>query len=147
MPSPQASSNCQHLLGMINFMQPFVPHILHLTKLLRKFWKKRCILAWDEVVNQVFQWLKVLMSTGIQKPLQYFSHSKPHPDTSSRGLHTCHLLKGQPIAFASKCLTDIGTCYVNMNKELLSVVFICTRQGLTHTCGRSFEVKSEHRSL
>ena len=51
----------QSFLGMINFMQAFVSHISHHTTLLRDLLKKN-VLAWDEALNQAFQWLKALMA-------------------------------------------------------------------------------------
>ena len=50
--------------------------------------------------------------------------------------------KGSPIAFASKSLNGTKTSYVNIEREILAVVFACTRFH-TYLYGRSFTVESE----
>ena len=48
-------------------------------------------------------------------------------DASQRGLGTCLLQEGEPIAYASKSLTDTETRYANIERELLAIVFTCQR--------------------
>ena len=71
-------------------------------------------------------------------------------DASLRGLGACliqkHKGKDQPIAFASKSLTDAETRYANIERELLAIVFACQRFS-TYLLGRSFIVESDHKPL
>ena len=67
-------------------------------------------------------------------------------DASQRGLGTCLLQEGQPIAFASKSLTDTETRYTNIERELLAIVFACQRFN-TYVLGRPFTVESDHKPL
>ena len=53
---------------------------------------------------------------------------------------------GQPIAFASKSLTDTETRYANIEHELLAIVFACQRFN-TYVLGRPFTVESDHKPL
>ena len=62
-----------------------------------------------------------------------------------RGLGTCLLQEGQPIAFASKSLTDTETRYANIEREL-AIVFACQWFN-TYIQGRPFTVESDHKPL
>ena len=46
-------------------------------------------------------------------------------DASLKGLGACIIQEGQLIAFMSKSLTDTETCYANIERELLAIVFGC----------------------
>ena len=67
-----------------------------------------------------------------------------------RGLGACliqkHKGKNQPIAFASKSLTDAEMRYANIERELLGIVFACQRFS-TYLLGRSFVAESDHKPL
>ena len=67
-------------------------------------------------------------------------------DASQRGLGTYLIQDGQPIAFASKSLTDTETRYANIERELLAIVFACQRFN-TYVLGRPFTVESNHKPL
>ena len=75
---------------------------------------------------------------------------KVQADASLRGLGVCLIqeFKGedQPIAFASKSLTDVETRYTNIERELLAIVFACQRFS-TYLLGRSFIAESDHKPL
>ena len=57
-----------------------------------------------------------------------------------------HKGKDQPIAFASKSLTDMETRYANIEIELLAIVFACQHFS-TYLLGRSFVAESDHKPL
>jgi hypothetical protein len=44
-------------------------------------------------------------------------------DASERGLGACILQQGQPVAFASRSLTETEVNYAQIEKELLAIVF------------------------
>ena len=67
-------------------------------------------------------------------------------DAFQRGLGTCLLQEGEPIAYASKSLTDTETRYANIERELLAIVFAC-QQLNTYVLGRPFTVESDHKPL
>ena len=67
-------------------------------------------------------------------------------DASQRGLGTCLLQEGEPIAYASKSLTDTETRYTNIERELLAIVFTCQWFN-TYVLGRPFTVESDHKPL
>ena len=53
---------------------------------------------------------------------------------------------GQPIAFPSKSLTDTETCYANIERELLAIVYGCEKF-YTYLYGRTFIVEMDHKPL
>ena len=67
-------------------------------------------------------------------------------DASQRGLGACLLQEGEPIAYASKSLTDTETRYANIERELLAIVFACQWFN-TYVLGRPFTVESDHKPL
>ena len=67
-------------------------------------------------------------------------------DASLRGLGTCLIQDGKPIAFASKSLTGAESCYANIERELLAVIFAWI-QFNTYLQGRRFTVQSDHKPL
>ena len=84
--------------------------------------------------------------------MKYYDRNLPvtvQADASLRGLGACliqHKGKDQPIAFASKSLTDAETRYANIERELLAIIFAC-QQFSTYLLGRSFVAESDHKPL
>ena len=100
-----------------------------------------------------FQQVKTLIAKANTTPLRYYDRNLPvtvQADASLRGLGACliqqHKGKDQPIAFASKSLTDAETRYANIERELLAIVFACQRFS-TYLLGRSFVAESDHKPL
>ena len=67
-------------------------------------------------------------------------------DASQRGLSVCLLQEVEPIAYASKSLTDTETRYANIKRELLAIIFACQWFN-TYVLGRPFTVESDHKPL
>ena len=68
-------------------------------------------------------------------------------EASQFGLGAALLQKGQPVAYASRALTDAETRYAQIKKELLAIVFACER---FEPCvyGRDLiHVESDHKPL
>ena len=130
-------------------MGKFVPHLSHHTEPLRAMLKQEAVFHWDEMTNASFQKIKDLIAKSATQPLRYYDQTNPmtvQADASQRGLGTCLLQEGQPIAFASKSLTDTETRYANIERELLAIVFTCQWFN-TYVLGRPFTVESDHKPL
>ena len=126
-------------------MGNFIPHLSHNTEPLRAMLKQKVVFHWDEMANSSFQKIKDLLAKSDAQPLRYYYHTKPmtvQADVSQRGLGTCLLQDDQPIAFASKSLTDTETRYTNIERELLAIVFACQWFN-TYILGRPFTVESD----
>ena len=149
MTPPTDKQQLASFIGMVTYMGNFVPHLSHHTEPLRAMLKQEAVFAWDEMANASFQKIKDLIAKSVTKPLRYYDRRKPvtvQADASQRGLGACLLQDGQPIAYASKSLTDTETRYANIERELLAIVFTCQRFN-TYVLGRPFTVESDHKPL
>ena len=149
MTPPTDKQQLASFIGMVTYMGNFVPHLSHHTEPLRAMLKQEAVFAWDEMTNASFQKIKDLIAKSATKPLRYYDRRKPvtvQADASQRGLGACLLQDGQPIAYASKSLTDTETRYANIERELLAIVFACQRFN-TYVLGRPFTVESDHKPL
>ena len=100
-------------------MENFVPHLSHHTEPLWVMLKQEVVFTWDEMANASVQKIKDLIAKTAVQPLKYYDRTKPvtvQADASQRGLGTCLLQEGQPIAFATKSLTDTETRYTNIER-------------------------------
>ena len=125
MPTPQTKQELQSLLGTVNYLQTFVPHLSHHTEPLRVLLKKENTFTWDQNVNRSFQKIKGLLENTLLKPFKYYNRNKP---------------------VTLQCLTDTETRYANIERELLEIVFGCEKFH-TYLYGRSFTVETDHKPL
>ena len=135
MTPPQTKQELQSFLGAVNYLQTFVPHLSSNTESLWALLKKENCFTWDENTNTCFQKIKSQLQKALLRPLRYYDQSKPvtlQCDASLKGLGACIIQDGQPIAFASKSLTDTKTRYANIERELLAIIYGC--ENSTHTC-------------
>ena len=115
--------------------------------------KKDNVFHWEDQQTRFFQQVKTLIAKANITPLRYYDRNLlviVQVDASLRGLGVCliqkHKGKDQPIAFASKSLTDAETRYANFEQELLAIVFACQRFSM-YLLGRSFVAESNHKPL
>ena len=134
-------------------MGTFIPNLSHHTEPLRAKLKKDNVFHWEDQQTRSFQQVKTLIAKANTTPLRYYDRNllvTVQVDASLRGLGACliqkHKGKDQPIAFASKSLTDVEMRYANIERELLAIVFACQRFS-TYLLGRSFVAESDHKPL
>ena len=153
MTGPMDKQQLQSFLGMVNYMGTFIPNLSHHMEPLRAMLKKDNVFHWKEQQTQSFQKIKALIAQANETPLRYYDRTKPvkvQVDASLRGLGACliqkHNREDQPIAFASKNLTDTETRYANIERELLAIIFACQHFS-TYLLRRSFIAESDHKLL
>ena len=134
-------------------MGTFIPNLSHHTEPLWAMLKKDNVFHWEEQRTRSFQQIKTLIAKANNTPLRYYDRNLPvtvQADALLRGLGACLIQKhngeDQPIAFASKSLTDMETRYTNIKRELLVIVFACQRFSM-YLLGRSFIAESNHKPL
>ena len=128
MTAPETKQQLQSFLGMVTYMGNFIPHLSHHTEPLRQLLKKDVMFYWDNQLTRSFQEIKHILKRATSKPLGYYDWRKEvivQMDASLRGLGTCLIQDGKPIAFASKSLTGAESRYANIERELLTIVFAC----------------------
>ena len=153
MTAPTEKQQLQSFLGMVNYMGTFIPNLSHHTEPLRAMLKKDNVFHWDDQQTRSFQQVKTLITKANTTPLRYYDRNllvTVQADASLRRLGACliqqHKGKDQPIAFASKSLTDAETRYANIERELLAIVFACQRFS-NYLLRRSFVAESDHKPL
>ena len=124
MTAPTDKQQLQSFLGMVNYMGTFIPNLSHHTDPLWAMLKKDNVFHWEEQQTRSFQQVKTLIAKANTTPLRYYDRNLPvtvQVDTSLRGLGACliqkHKGEDQPIAFASKSLTDAETRYANITSS------------------------------
>ena len=146
LPTPDSLTKLQSFLGLINYLQPFIPGLSTKTVFL---WEQLAERDWNLSTDAVFQHLKVwICQTLLKVTLAYYDWSKPvvvQTDASEYGLGTTLIQGSCPIAFASKSLTDVGAHYANI-EECLSVCFGLEKFH-TYLYGRHVIVENEHKPL
>ena len=147
LPSPQNPKQLQSFLGLINYLQPFLPTLASKTAFLREQ-VTNC--DWNPSTDQAFNCLKSWVCNRLLKTtLAYYDCTKSlvlQTNASEYGLSTALIQNNRPIAFASKTLTDAETRYVNIERECLSVCFGLEKFH-TYVYSRHIIVQNDHKPL
>ena len=147
LPAPDLQTKLQSFLGLINYLQPFIPGLSAKTTFLQEQLSQW---DWNPSTDAAFQHLKAwICQTLLKVTLAYYDRTKPamiQTDVSKFGLGAALLQGGWPIAFASKTLTDVESCYANIERECLSVCFGLEKFH-TYIYGWHVLVENDHKPL
>ena len=147
LPTPDNHKQLQSFLGLINYLQPFLPDLASKTTFLRE---QISSWDWNPSTDIAFQKLKQwICKTLLNTTLTYFDCIKPvviQTDASEYGLGAALLQDGRPIAFASKTLTDVETRYANIECKCLYVCFGLEKFH-TYVYGQHITVQNDHKPL
>ncbi|GFO05437.1 Pol polyprotein [Plakobranchus ocellatus] len=147
MPAPKDKTGVQRILGMLNFLSPFIPNMSTLTGPLRLLLKKEVQFQWNHEQERALQQVKKTLSADpVLKLYDSKSNVKIQCDASSTGLGACLLQEGRPVTYASRALTECETRYAQIEREMLAIVFAAERFS-NYIYGREVEVQSDHRPL
>lgn len=147
MRQPENVADIQRLLGMLNYESKFIPNLSELTAPLRQLLNKETEWHWTPEINDCFIKLKEVLTNP--PVLAYYNPNAKltlQVDASSKGLGACLLQEGRPIAYASKALTMTQQAYSQMEKEMLAILFGCTKYD-TFITGRDTTVETDHKPL
>ena len=128
MPNPTNRAELETLLGMITYLTKFQKNLAEITSPMRALLRKDVEFSWGSEQSEAFHKVKTALT---QSPvLSYYDPGKPvrlQVDSSSKGLGVCCMQDGKPIAYASKTLTPTEVAYAQIEKEMLAILFGCTR--------------------
>ena len=147
MSRPSNKEELATFLGMINYLNQFIPKFADKAQVLRELCKKDTVWYWDETHEKCFSELK--QSITVNSCLQYYDPNKEvtlEVDASMKGLGAALIQEGKIVAFASKTLTETQSRYSNIEREMLAIVFGIKRFH-TFLYGRQFTVVSDHKPL
>ena len=148
MPPPTDVAGVQRLLGMAQYLAKFLPHLADVTKPLRELTHKDVEWVWDKPQEDAFQKLqKAITNTPVLKYYNLEEEATIQCDASQSGLGAALMQNGQPVAYASRAMTEAETRYAQIEKELLAIVFACDRFDI-YIYGRDrVKVESDHQPL
>ena len=137
-----------HFLGMLTYLSRYLPDLSTSTENLRKLTRDKADWCWSKVEEDEFKKLKNLVaSIETQK---YFDVNAPvtlECDASSTGLGAALFQKNRVVGYASRTLNRTERNYAQIEKELLSIVFGCTRFDQFLAGNSQITVKTDHKPL
>ena len=148
MPPPENVAGVQRILGMSQYLSKFLPRLPDITTPLIDLTRQDAEWIWDEPQQSTFELLKQAVSAT--PVLRYYNLKEDvtiQCDASQRGLGAALLQGGQPVAYASRALTDTEVNYAQIEKELLAIVFACEKFD-AYIYGRDcVRVQTDHKPL
>ena len=124
MDAPTDKAGVERLRGTVNYLSKFVPKLSEIMRPINDLTRPDTEWTWDSVHDKAFEELKHQLT---QAPvLAYFDPTKElfiQCDASGQGLGAPLLQEGQPLAYASRALSDTETRYATIEKEMLAIVF------------------------
>ena len=142
MPPPKDAKAVQRLLGSVNYLAKFVPHMSNIMQPPNKD-TEWCSLHTHQ---QAFNEMKKALTTT--PALSYYDVMKPvvkQCDALDSGLGSALVQNGLPVAYSSRALTSADTNYAHIDKELLAIVFACEKFD-QYVYGRDkVHVQSDHK--
>ena len=151
MPALENKSDLQRFLRMVTYLGKFVSNLSEVSAPFRVLLEKDIVWSFDTPQQQAFQELKLIITNT--PVLKYFDPKLPikvSSDASKSGLSATleqkHGDNWYPVAFASRSMTSLETNYVQIEKEILSIVFACEHFN-DFLYGQRFLVENNHKPL
>ena len=148
MPPPTDVKCLKRFLGMVNYLAKFLPLLSNMTEPLPRLEDKAVDWCWLAQHQKAFTTVKeYLAKVPVLKYYDVNEEVTIQCDASETGLGAVLMQKGQPIAFASRALTDTETRYAQIEKELLAIVW-STDKFNQYILGREVvHLESDHEPL
>lgn len=147
MQPPTNVKELQRFLGVVNYLGKFIKNLSQETVSLRSSLKKNVPWCWTPNHQAEFEKLKKLISSV--PVLTYYDPKKPiilSVDSSCDSMGAVLLHEQNPIAYASKSLSDCQKRYSQIEKELLAILWGCIKFH-NYIYGHSITVHTDHKPL
>ena len=133
--------------GFVNYLAKFMPKLSEVMEPITNLTCKENEWKWTHEHDEAFKRIK---ETAITSPLLKY-HNPEYELTiqcniSEKGFKAALLQKRPPVAFESHALTDTESIYVQIEKELLAVVFALDKLE-QYTYGRPVTIESGHKPM
>ena len=151
MSQPSSITELRRFMGMVNQMSKFSSNIAHLSKPLRDLLSSKTVLTWSVAQNDAFLKLKEeISSPRVLALYDAEATTKISADASAYGLGAVllQLQNGlwQPVAFASRALSETETHYAQIEKEALALTWALERFA-EYVLGKKVILETDHKPL
>lgn len=148
MPRPIDEKGIERFLGVVNYLNRYIPNFSVETEPLRELIRKENLFSWTEKQENAF---KTLKSKLIKAPvLQYYNKNEPvlvTCDALKNGCGSVIMQNQMPIAYASKAFTQTQKAYAQIEKEMLAIVFACVKFHQYIYAKNNVVIETDHKPL
>jgi len=128
MPVPKDVKAVQRFLVAVQYLTKFWPCLSEMTQPLQELTRSDTVWFWGPRQNKEFADIKAsLSSTPVLRYYSLDDSVEIQCDSSSHGVGAVLMLRGQPVMFASRALSSSETRYAQIEKDLLAILFACTK--------------------
>ena len=148
MSPPTDVAGVKRVLGMIQYLNKFLHRLSDMSKPLQNLTQEETAWVWDQPQQEAFDTLKrAVASTPVLRYYNLQDEVTLQCNASQHGVGAALMQNSQPVAYASRVLTPAEMRYVQIEKELLAIVFACNHFE-TYIFGReSVNVETDHQLL
>lgn len=144
---PTNVKELQRLLGMATYLSKFVPNLSAITKPLRNLIINKVEWNWTKEQEKAFDELKLAFSsTPILKFYNTNEDVTIQVDASMNGFGAALLQNGQPVAYASKALSQAQRNYPPIELEAAAIRWACGKFH-EYVYGKKLRIESDHKPL
>ena len=145
--APKDVTELETILGMMAYVAKFIPNLSDINAPLREL-KKEKDWKWTRTHQDAFDRVKKILTS--QPVLKFYDVNKPVTltvDASNKGLGAAILQSNGVVAYASRALTPTEQRYAQIEKEMLSVVFGCTKFHKLIYGKNDITIENDHKPL
>lgn len=144
---PTNRKELQRLLGKFTYLSKFIKNFSNLTAPMRELLEKKKTFDWGNTQQHSLDSLKeAITKPPVLKLYDVNEDVKLQVDASSYAIGAVLIQQNQPVAYASKALTDCQTRYSQLEKEALAIQFGCEKFH-QYVWGKQLTVESDHKPL
>lgn len=147
MPSPTNVTELKRFMGVLNYVSKFIPNLSSLSTPLRMLLRRDVPWEWNHEHAKAETLIKEKLCSS--PVLTYYDPTKElvlQTDASQSGLGACLMQGGQPIAYASRSMTDAESRHSQIEKELAGIVF-GVKKFHYYVYGRRTVIQTDHKPL
>lgn len=144
---PTNKTELMRFLGMATYLSKFIKNLSEVTHPLRQLLKNDIEWQWAANQEEAFKKLKALLTKS--PVLRFYDPNEDvtlQVDASQHSLGAVLLQNDQPVAYASKAMTECQTRYPQIEKEALAMRVACTKFR-EYIYGKRLYIETDHKPI